>query len=118
MLLDFIIALGGDDGQTVVFEHDPRNPSRNREMKMEKTREATPGTLPETKRTEEMMMEQNARIPGTKKSWWKKTVSWKSWEPHSTPEPFGQQAPEPQPEPWNDDGTGCQKSIGRQAPEP
>ena len=47
-------------------------------MKMEKTRETTPGTLPETKRTEEMMMEQNARIPGTKKSWWNKTVSWKS----------------------------------------
>ena len=80
-------------------------------MKMEKTRETTPGTLPETKRIEEMMMEQNVRIPGTKKSWWNKTVSWKSWEPHSVPEPFGQQAPEPQPEPWNDDGTGCQKSM-------
>ena len=34
------------------------------------TRETIPGTLPETKRSEEMMMEQNARIPGTKKSWW------------------------------------------------
>ena len=30
-----------------------------------KTRETIPGTLPETKRSEEMMMEQNARIPRT-----------------------------------------------------
>ena len=44
----------------------------------QKTRETIPGTLPETKRTEEMMMKQNARIPGTKKSWRNKTVSWKS----------------------------------------
>ena len=40
----------------------------------QKTRETIPGTLPGTKRTEEMMTEQNARIPGTKKSWWKKLV--------------------------------------------
>ena len=29
----------------------------------QKTGETIPGTLPENKRTEEMMMEQNARIP-------------------------------------------------------
>ena len=29
------------------------------------------------------------------KSWWNKTVSWKSWEPHSAPQLFGQQTPEP-----------------------
>ena len=34
--------------------------------KCQKTRETIPGTLPETKRIEEIMMEQNARIPGIK----------------------------------------------------
>ena len=58
-------------------------------------------------------MEQNARIPRTKKSrWnWNKTVSWKSWEPHSAPEMFGQQAPERMME----QSAG---RVGREAPEP
>ena len=40
-------------------------PGRDDGTECQKTRETIPGTLPETKRTEEMMMEQNARIPGT-----------------------------------------------------
>ena len=42
-------------------------PGNEDETECQKTRETIPGTLPETKRTEEMMMEQNARIPRTKK---------------------------------------------------
>ena len=78
-------------------------------MKMEQNarrlRETILRTLPETKRTKGTMMEQNARIPRTKKTWRNKTVSWKSLEPHSAPELYGQQAPEPWPEPGPDDGT-------------
>ena len=50
-------------------------PGNEDETKCQKTRERIPGTLPENKRTEEMMMEQNARIPKTKKSRWNKPVS-------------------------------------------
>ena len=56
---------------------EPEPGTRKWSWNSQKTRETSPGTLPQTKRTEEMMMEQNARIPGTKKSWWNKTVSWK-----------------------------------------
>ena len=52
-------------------------PGNEDETKCQKTRETIPGTLPENKRIEEMMMEQNARIPRTKKSRWNKPVSWK-----------------------------------------
>ena len=64
----------------------------------QKTGETIPGTLPETKGPRKWWwnkMPEYYRIPGTQKSRWNKTVSWKSWEPHSAPELFGQQAPEP-----------------------
>ena len=41
----------------------------------QKTRETIPGTLPETKRIEEMMMHRMPEYPEPKKSWWNKTVS-------------------------------------------
>ena len=102
----------------------PHNPSWNQMepghddgTECQKTTETIPGTLPESKRTEEMMMEQNARILGTKKTWWNKTVSWKSWEPHSPPELFGQQARNPS---RNQERMMEQSArrVGRQAPEP
>ena len=80
-------------------------------------RETIPRTLPGNKRNQEMMIQQNARIPGTRKSWWNKTVSCKNWEPHSAPELFGEQVPEPQPEPRTDDGIERQKSR-ETSPEP
>ena len=82
----------------------------------QKTRETIPGTLPGTKRTEEMMTEQNARIPGTKISWWKKLVLGrvenliqlqsslgnKHWNPSRNQEMMMEQ----------------DTRVGRQAPEP
>ena len=102
----------------------PHNPSWNQMepghddgTERQKTTEMIPGTLPESKRTEEMMMEQNAGILGTKKTWWNKTVSWKSWEPHSPPELFGQQARNPS---RNQERMMEQSArrVGRQAPQP
>ena len=54
------------------LEPYPRNED---ETECQKPRERIPGTLPKTKRIKEMMMEQNARIPTTKKSRWNKPVS-------------------------------------------
>ena len=60
----------------------PRNPSWNKKeggnhdgTQCHNTRETSPTTLPGTRWSQDMMMEQNARIPGTKKSWWNKIVS-------------------------------------------
>ena len=65
----------------------PRNPARNEKepgnddgTDCEKSGETSPGTLPGTRRNQEMMMGQNARR-------------------------VGRQAPEPYPEPENHDGT-------------
>ena len=56
-----------------MMEHNATTPGRQAPQpflepdgtECQKAKETIPGTLPETKRTEEMMVEQNARIPGT-----------------------------------------------------
>ena len=101
----------------------------------QKTRERIPGTLPENKRIEEMMMEQNARIPRTKNQGGTNLFPERVENPiqlqtflgnkprnpsrmiEQSATRIGRQAKEPQPEPGNDDGSGCQKNR-RQAPEP
>ena len=92
-------------------------------MMMEQNAKRLGRQAPRTRRNQKMMMEQNAKRLGRqarnptrnqKKQDGTKMVSWKNWEPHSAPELFGEigrQAPEPQPEPGNDDGTGWQKST-------
>ena len=100
----------------------------------QKTRDTNPGTLPETKKTEDMMMEQNARIPRTKNQGGTKLFLGRVENPiqlqsclgnkprnpsrsqarmmEQSARRVGRQAPEPQPERGNDDGTGCQKDRG------
>ena len=93
------------DGTTTWLPEDygdnPRNPTRNQEMKMEQNARRlgrqSPEPYPKTKGLRKWWwnkMPEYYRLPGTTKSRWNKTVSWKSWEPNSAPELFGQQAPE------------------------
>ena len=102
----------------------PHNPSWNQMepghddgTECQKTTETIPGTLPESKRTEEMMKEENARILGTKKHGGTKLFLGRVENPIQLQSCLGNKPRNPS---RNQEMMMEQdsKRVGRQAPEP